>query len=99
MFNPIKSQPGMPSYPGRCVWEVTVYEVIEENSAPMSTSIIKIGLRLKDFSVPPVQGDTVTINGSTYKLDKFEYDGQGGIRWVVKADGPNKETQYANPTE
>jgi hypothetical protein len=95
-FNPIKSQPGQPSYPARCVWEVVEYTVVEENAAPMSTSILKIGLRLNDFAVPPVQGDQVTIDNDTYTLDSFIYDGQGGVRWTVKSTAPGGETQYAS---
>jgi hypothetical protein len=96
VFNPIKSQPGAPLYDGRGVWEATPYTVIEENQAPMVTTVYKIGLRLNDFSTPPSNGDQVTINGLTYTLDAFEYDGQGGVKWVVKAVAPGQETQYAS---
>src|ERR1700676_3509947 len=93
MFNPVKSQPGAPSYSGRCVWEVVQYTLVGENDAPMSTSTYKIGLRLSEFTVPPVQGDQVGINDDIYTLDAFEFDGQGGVRWVVKAVASGQETQ------
>jgi len=95
-FNPLKSQPGQPSYPARCVWEVTPYTIVQEDNAPLVTSVFKIGIRLKDFTVPPTGGDQVTINGVTYTLDSFEADGQGGMRWIVKSASPGQETQYAN---
>jgi hypothetical protein len=76
------------------VWEVTPYTIVQEDNAPMATSIFKLGLRLRDFAIPPRQGDQVTINSSAYVLDSHEYDGQGGVRWVVKALAANQETQY-----
>ena len=97
MFNPVKSQPGAPSYAARCVWEVVQYTLVGENDAPMSTSTFKIGLRLSEFAVPPVQGDQVGINDDVYTLDAFEFDGQGGVRWSVKAVAPGQETQYVSP--
>jgi hypothetical protein len=93
-FTPLKSQPSQPGFWGRGVWEATPYTIIEENASPLTTTIYKIGLRLSEFTVPVIQGDQVTIDGDTYKLDTFEFDGQGGVRWVVKAAAAGQETQY-----
>jgi len=92
MLNPIRSQPGAPPYPIRCVWEVTPYTIVQENEAPLVTTVLKIGLRLSEFSVPPTQGDQPTIDGQTYTLDTYENDGQGGVRWVCKAKAASQET-------
>lgn len=94
-LNPLKSQPGVAAYGCRAVWEVVQYTIVEDNDAPMSTSVFKVGLRLSEFAVPPVQGDQMVIAGDVYTLDTFEFDGQGGVRWVVKAAAPHQETQYA----
>jgi hypothetical protein len=76
----------------RVVWEVEPHTIIQENQEPLTTSIFKVGLRLSDFATPPKQGSLVTINGQTYTLASFEYDGQGGVRWVVKAKLPGQAT-------
>ena len=97
MLNPIRSQPAVQPYAARGVWEVSPYTIMMENQAPFSTSVYKVGFRLTDFKVPPVTGDQIVFNGFTYTLDAPEYDGQGGVKWVVKgvvagAETPTVET-------
>jgi len=91
-INPLRSQPNALAYWARGVWEATPYTIVQENEAPLVTTVFKLGLRLVEFMIPPTQGDQVTIDGDTFTLDAYEYDGQGGVRWVCKAKAPSQET-------
>jgi len=91
VFNPIASQPGAPPYAGRGIWTVKPVTTFLEGQAPMSTSLYTLGLRLFDFTIPPIGGDQVTINGDVYTLDAFERDSADGISWTCKAAQPNAD--------
>lgn len=91
-FTPTKSQPNAAAYSGRGVWDAKPTTIYVEGQAPVQTTTLSLGIRLSEFSVPPTQGDTISINGNSYTLDTPQYDGQGGVTWMVKADAAGQET-------
>ncbi|GCE81703.1 head-tail joining protein [Komagataeibacter oboediens] len=46
----------------------------------ITTSLPRLGVRLSDFPVPPVQGDTFVIDGRTYAIREVQPDSHGGAR-------------------
>ena len=97
-FNPIKSAPGMLPFDRRGVWEVTPITITQEDGSLFITSQFIIGYRLNEMPVRLVKGDTAAVDGELYTLNAFQYDGQGGVRWDVKAAAPGQETHYAQAT-
>jgi|SRR5579885_1778812 len=94
-IRPLKSQPGADPYPARGIWEAQPYTMMQEGQAPLSTTIYRIGLRISEFAVPPAKGDHVLIANKSnpnitdeFALDASELDGQGGIKWILKAMAP-----------
>jgi hypothetical protein len=88
---PLKSQRNSTPYAARGIWTAEPYTVMLENNAPLTTSIYKLGIRLKDFAIPPVAGDHVLINGNEYIFDDPDADGQGGVEWIMKATAAGAE--------
>lgn len=82
---PIKSQPSMASYDNRGIWKVDAVTVIMENGMPLTTTTYTIDLRLSDYTVPPMQGDHMIRKGNTFEFDKRTIDGQGNVKWTLKA--------------
>lgn len=95
VLTPLKSQPNVPAFGIRAVWEVTPTTITQEDGSLMTTTIYTLGIRLREFPVPPVKGDMITIDNEDYILNDFQYDGQGGVRWIVKGKKPSQETHYA----
>jgi hypothetical protein len=93
-FKPFVSQPGVNSYTNRAVWAVVPYTIMLENGMPMASSQYKLGLRLKDYAIPPAAQDHVVIGTEEYTLDAPEYDGQGGVMWFCKASSSGAQTHY-----
>lgn len=83
--NPLKSQPGQPAYTARGIWTVHNIDVQMEDSAIMSSVTYTLGIRVAEFTVPPVPGDQVTIDGVTYAIDDTDPDGQGGAVLTLKS--------------
>jgi hypothetical protein len=92
---PLASQPDAPiGYAARGIWQSQPKVVILENGQQLATSTFHLGLRIRDFTVQPTQGDHVFIDGFEYVLDLPDLDGQGGIRWEVKGVDANQETPF-----
>lgn len=96
---PYVSQPGALGYQSRGVWEADPYTIIQENQAPLATSQFRIGLRMRDYTVQPDQGDHIVVDGLEYVLSSPEWDGQGGVMWTVKAVSANQSTPFLPPGE
>jgi hypothetical protein len=83
-ITPFKSQPGAPSYAARGIWEAPEIDVPLEDGTVLSSNTIRLGVRLSEFTVPPVTGDKVTVDGQSYLIDDPDDDGQGGSKWTLK---------------
>jgi hypothetical protein len=91
--NPLKSQPGHPAYdkqadgvaPLRGIWTVRNIDVQTEDGAIMSSVTYTLGIRLSEFTVPPVPEDQVTVDGVAYLIDDSDPDGQGGAVLTLKS--------------
>jgi hypothetical protein len=81
-------------YTARGIWEARPYTIIQENQSPFTTTEYHIGLRIRDYTIQPTQGDHIIVDLYEYVLDSPEYDGQGGVEWVVKAVGPRQQTPF-----
>jgi hypothetical protein len=94
-ITPVKSQPGAPPFTTRCVWEVMANTIIQEDGTELVTSRYVMGFRIAELPARLLAGDQATLDGLVYTLNDFVYDGQGGVRWNVKASAPGQETHYA----
>ena len=96
IINPLVSQPGAPAYVANGIWTVEPYSIIQENQEALITSIFTIGLELSALPAsPPMVGDVLIVNSSSYWFDSQQYDGQGGVSWKVKAFEPLQQTPPA----
>lgn len=92
---PYRSQPtNTAPYTTRGIWEARPYTIIQENQSPLTTTEFHIGLRIRDYTIQPTQGDHIIVDLYEYVLDSPEFDGQGGVEWVVKAVGPMQQTPF-----
>lgn len=61
---PVQSQPMAGPYPARGSLHVDNIEVMAENGEPFATRVLKCGIKMDEFSNPPVQYDIITLNVS-----------------------------------
>lgn len=69
-----------------------VYDAPDHSSDPQSTAAFdtvapRLGIRLADLALPPDAGDTLVVNGLTYRVIGVEEDGQGGAELVLNRLG------------
>ena len=83
VFTPTASQPGVPAYPARGVYAVKQVTVREEEVV-FTDQQPTLGIKLADYPVPPKQGDSFVLNGTTWRVWDYQPDGQGGADLVLK---------------
>ena len=84
-FTPLQSQPGIAEYVGRGVYTSRPVDIQVGEDAIVSNMTTKLGIRLADFAVPPIQGDLVRLPAygtqaaeGPFKIEDTDDDGQGG---------------------
>jgi len=68
VVTPKKSQPTAAQFPARGVWTIDNISVIMENDAPMSTRVVKLGIKYADFKFVPMQGDFISSKAGDLPL-------------------------------
>tara|TARA_R110002074_G_scaffold253081_2_gene425070 strand:- start:16479 stop:16814 length:336 start_codon:yes stop_codon:yes gene_type:complete len=69
---------------GRGVFDAA-HELVEMGGeGPVSTTGPVLGIRLSEFTVPPVEANEVVIDGATYRINDVQPDGQGGAKLMLK---------------
>ncbi len=90
---PVVSQPGASPYPARGVYASKPIQIQIEGGGYHSTVQPTLGIRLADFAVPPMQGDTVDLGTlGQFEIADVNPDGQGG------ADCPLRDLNAADAT-
>lgn len=82
---PIRSQPGGLSYPVVAVFaEKSVTIQLEGGDGFHQTVQTELGIRLSDFTVPPVQNDTIDMAQGSFIVFNVVLDGQGGATLILR---------------
>tara|TARA_R110002110_G_scaffold64634_5_gene178579 strand:+ start:215 stop:550 length:336 start_codon:yes stop_codon:yes gene_type:complete len=69
---------------GRGVFDAAHELVDTGGDAPVSSTGPVLGIRLSEFSTPPVSGNELTIDGAFYRINDVQPDGQGGAKLMLK---------------
>lgn len=86
VFTPTVSQPGVAAFPARGVYAVKQVTVRLEDGGIFTDQQPTLGIKLADYPVPPVQGDSFVRAGVTWNVWDVQPDGQGGADLVLKQD-------------
>jgi hypothetical protein len=84
LVTPLKSQPSAQPYTAEGIYDRSVATVMLADGSEMASTNVTLGIRLSDFSIPPREGDKITLNGKAYKVDALFPDGQGGAELKLK---------------
>ena len=95
---PLVTQPGAPPYDARGVYSSSPVDVMMGNDTIFSDQSTKLGIRLREFAVPPDRGDLIEMTdpthwtfGTKYWVGDSDMDGQGGCDLLLR-------TQQDTPT-
>ena len=95
---PTVSQPGVIPYAGRGVWSSDILSIVLEDGNPLTTRTLSISIRLSEYTVVPVQGDTIALVSDTtsffagiavgttvsFLIDDMRFKGDGSCLIIVK---------------
>lgn len=82
---PVKSQPSQPAYAATGVYASKPVTIQLEGSDDFhQANQPTLGIRLADYTVPPVQGDTIALPQGTFTVFNVVLDGQGGADLVLR---------------
>ncbi len=83
---PVASQPGKPAYAAQGVYASKAVQIPLEDGGYHSTVQPTLGIRLADYAVAPMQGDTIAIPAlGAFEVVDIIPDGQGGADVVLRA--------------
>ena len=90
---PEVSQPGAPDYAARGVFSSGPTDVQMQDGTIFSDQQTTLGIRLREWSVPPVNGDRITPTegeaaGTTFWVADSSLDGQGGMTITLRKTDP-----------
>lgn len=92
VVTPLASQPGAPPYPNRGVWQTDNISVVTEGEGQFSTRVLKFGIKMDEYAVPPQQGDVLTFKLSDlptgYRVDWLNRS-TGSVDFIVDNDQPD----------
>jgi hypothetical protein len=71
-ITPVASQPNGQPYLAQGIWAVTSQSIMNEAGNILSTVGLKLSIRMADFTVPPSQGDWVTVAASDLPLGYWQ---------------------------
>ena len=86
-LTPLVSQPGAPAFGNRCYFDTKETDVITEDGALFSDSKTFVDIRLEEFPILPMQGDTIDIPfhagvpGGTYEI--LDLSGKGNAGGII----------------
>lgn len=64
LVTPVKSQPMAIPYPARGVWTTDNINVATDDGGSFSSRVLKYGIKIDEFMIPPVQHDVLTFKVS-----------------------------------
>lgn len=92
---PLVTQPGVAAYDAMGVYTSGALDVAMQNEAIFSDQQTSLGIRLRDFTVPPDRGDLIEISdtrhphvGLKYWIGDADLDGQGGALLMLRKQEP-----------
>jgi hypothetical protein len=68
----------------KAIFNETHVEIDGSIGIPVQSHEPNLGVRLSDLPADPSEGDTVVVRGTTYKVARWEDDGEGGSRLFLK---------------
>jgi len=69
------------------VYDQEFTQIDPDTETVISVNKPHVGLKLKDIPGEPMQGDEVKADGTLYKVNEIQEDGQGGVvLWLTKLD-------------
>src|SRR5262245_48505278 len=89
---PIRSQPTAAPYPARGVWEISNVAIVTEDGGQFSNRTIKLGIRMSEFALLPVQGDWVTTQVKHLPLaytDRMSLDSNSTMDFLIDDQNPD----------
>ena len=90
-ITPTVSQPSAAAYSAQGIWTVQDVDVLLEDGSTIASKSYWLGIALGEFTIAPIKGDGVTLNGNGYLIDQVRPDGQGGAKLVLKATAYNTD--------
>ncbi len=92
---PDASQPGQLAYVARGVFSSAPINVTMEDGTTFSDQQTTLGIRLREFIVPPVNGDRIKPTegeaaGVTFWVGDSSTDGQGGMTLLLRRTAPRQ---------
>jgi hypothetical protein len=94
-FTLVATAPGVPSVLARGVYSSTPVDVQMENETIFSDQQTSLGIRLRDFIIPPGPGDICEIVdlshphvGKKFWIGDLDEDGQGGAMLLLRTEPP-----------
>jgi hypothetical protein len=89
VVTPIKSQPDNPApYAARGIFSSQPLDVPMQDGSIFSDQQTSLGIRLAEYPIPPVRGDLVEYNGTTYWVLDTDEDGQGDCKLQLRKNPP-----------
>lgn len=88
---PVASQPLVDPYPARGIWTVASLNIITEGGGVLSTSTLKLAVRLADFVISPKQGDWISVNARHLPMNYWQgpVDLNSNIDFIIDDDEPD----------
>jgi hypothetical protein len=94
-FTPLVSDPGAPSFDLFGVYSSIPVDVQMQNETIFSDQQTSLGVRKRDFVIPPDRGDLVELTdpthidyGKKFWIGDSDDDGQGGAMLLLRAQHP-----------
>ena len=85
---PVASQPSGAPYSARGSYSSKQVDIPLDDGTYQSTIQRKLGVRLADFTVPPVQKDQIAMAQGSFVISDIVPDGQGGADiWLRNVSG------------
>jgi hypothetical protein len=89
------SNPTTPPFEARGIYSSTQYDAEMQDDVVFSDQQTSLGIRLREFAVPPDRGDLVEIIdarhpafGSRFWVGDSDLDGQGGAMLMLRTQQP-----------
>ncbi|MCA1452844.1 hypothetical protein I6F35_06365 [Bradyrhizobium sp. BRP22] len=95
LVTPLATQPGVAAYDATGVYNKRDLDVEMQDGTIFSDHEVSLGIRLRDFTIPPDQGDLIEIIdirhpafGEKYWVGDSDEDGQGGATLLLRTKEP-----------
>ena len=94
IVTPLASQPAAAPYSARGSYSSKQVDIPLDDGGYQSTIQRKLGVRLADFAVPPIQKDQIAMAQGSFVVADIVPDGQGGADiWLRNITGLKTEVE------